>query len=84
MLHASSPALRLSPAFSDTTPTMAGPAEAPASPDIASRPKRAVPPRGILADEMLIVPGHMIATENPQRIHPRRPTAALLDRDSIR
>ena len=46
-------------------PTRAGPAAPPKSPDMASMAKRAVPPLGILGEQMLIVPGHIIPTENP-------------------
>ena len=59
----SMPDCKLSPAACVTTPTILGPIEPPKSPAMASRANIAVPPRGILRDEMLMVPGHMMPTE---------------------
>ena len=73
ILAASRPRWRLSPALWDTKPTIAGPIEPPISPAIAKKANIAVPPSGILAEERLIVPGHIIPTEKPQKIHPSKP-----------
>ena len=72
-IPASIPAFILSFAFCVKMPMMLGPIDAPKSPPIASKANKAVPPKGIRAEEMLIEPGHMIPTENPQRIHPSSP-----------
>ena len=45
----------------------------PRSPAIAKSANIAVPPVGNALEEMLIVPGHMIPTENPHTIHPASP-----------
>ena len=63
------PARMLSPACWVTFPTIAGPMLPPRSPVIAKSANIAVPPVGYFFDEMLIVPGHMIPTENPHMIH---------------
>ena len=63
-------------------PTRTGPAAPPKSPDIASIAKSAVPPLGILGEQMLIVPGHIIATEKPQRTQPKRPSTGSLEREA--
>ena len=72
-IPASIPAFILSFAFCVKMPITLGPIDAPRSPPIASKANRAVPPMGIRAEEMLIEPGHMIPTENPQRIQPSSP-----------
>ena len=72
-IAASIPAFILSFAFCVKMPMMLGPTEAPNSPPIASKANKAVPPKGIRDEEMLIEPGHMIPTENPQKIHPSSP-----------
>ena len=66
------PAFKLSPEFCVTVPTMYGPMEPPRSPAMASNANIAVPPSGILPEVMLIVPGHMIPTENPHTTQPMR------------
>lgn len=58
------PVFKLLPAFCEIIPIKPGPNEPPKSPDNARRANRAVPPRGIVFDEMLMEPGHMIPTEN--------------------
>ena len=58
--------------LSATLPTMAGPMLPPRSPAIAKSANIAVPPVGNALEEMLIVPGHMIPTENPQIAQPNR------------
>ena len=47
------------------------------SPAIARSAKSAVPPDVIFADVMLIVPGHIIPTENPHTTHPTSPKTGL-------
>ena len=69
---ASTPFCKLSPKLCDTEPTMPGPKVPPKSPAMARSANIAVPPLGNLCDEMLMVPGHMIPTEAPQRIQPTR------------
>ena len=78
MHPSSNPDLRLLPACSVAIPTIAGPIVPPKSPDIASKANIAVPPSGNCLDEMLIVPGHIIATENPQITHPISPSTGAL------
>ena len=72
-IPASIPAFILSFAFCVKMPMTLGPIDAPISPPIASKANRAVPPKGIRAEEMLIDPGHIIPTENPQRTQPSSP-----------
>ena len=84
MVPASRPALRLLLKTCEIFPTIAGPAAPPKSPDMASIAKSAVPPFGILGEQILIVPGHMIATEKPQRIQPRSPSIGIEERDASR
>lgn len=45
---------------------------APRSPAIASRANMAVPPLGSRPEHMLMVPGHIMPTENPHTIQPIR------------
>ena len=66
-LPASIPACRLSPAFWVIEPTRLGPNAPPKSPAIASIANSAVPPCGMRGDVRLIVPGHMMPTEKPQK-----------------
>ena len=72
-IPASIPAFILSFAFCVKMPMTLGPIDAPISPPIASKANRAVPPKGIRAEEMLIDTGHIIPTENPQRTQPINP-----------
>ncbi len=81
---ASSPGRRSPPAISVTDPTMLGPTDPPMSPAIARRANIAVPPAGIFFDSMLMVPGHMIPTENPHMMHPMSPTSGFRDTEAIR
>ena len=84
MLPDSIPVCRLSPACWETAPTRLGPNAPPRSPAIARKANNAVPPRGRRGEMMLIVPGHMIATENPQKMQPIRPGTGLEDREASR
>ena len=67
------PARILFPAFCVMRPTMPGPMLPPKSPAIASNANIAVPPVGNFLEEILIVPGHIIPTENPHTIQPISP-----------
>ena len=78
----SKPILRLLPAISENLPTIAGLTAAPKSPARAKKANIAVPPLGHFCDEILIVPGHMIPTANPQRAHPVRPKTEEADKDA--
>ena len=80
----SKPILRLPPAISENLPTIAGLTAAPKSPARAKKANIAVPPLGHFCEEMLIVPGHMIPTVNPQRAHPARPKTEDADNDAKR
>ena len=51
----------------------------PKSPAMASNANIAVPPAGIFLDVILIVPGHMIPTENPHTIQPVNPITGFDD-----
>ncbi len=73
------PAFILSFAPCVTMPTTPEPMEAPKSPPIASSANNPVPPRGILLDATLIVPGHIIPTEKPQMIQPANPKTGLAE-----
>ena len=81
---ASIPFWRLSFAYWVIFPTRLGPKAPPKSPAIASSANIAVPPVGSRLEEILIVPGHIIPTENPQTIHPIRPTTGFADIDAIK
>ena len=72
----------LPPNMSATFPTMAGPMLPPRSPAIAKSANIAVPPVGNAFEEMLIVPGHMIPTENPHTIHPASPMIGFSENDA--
>ena len=84
MVPASRPALRLLLKTCEIFPTIAGPAAPPKSPDMASIAKSAVPPLGILGEQILIVPGHIIATEKPQNIQPKSPRIGTDEREASR
>ena len=56
----------------------------PKSPAMASNANIAVPPVGTLLDVILIVPGHMIPTENPHAIQPISPIIGLDDKAASR
>ena len=56
MQPASIPAFRSSPVFCVTNPITNGPMEPPISPAMARSANSAVPPSGILEDEILMVP----------------------------
>ena len=66
------PLLILFPAFWVIRPTIPGPILPPKSPAMARRENIAVPPFGNVFEEILIVPGHIIPTENPQTAQPTR------------
>ena len=72
MQPASIPAFRSSPVFCVTNPITNGPMEPPISPAMARSANSAVPPSGILEDEILMVPGHIIPTEKPHTTQPIR------------
>ena len=76
------PALRLLPAISENLPTIAGLTVAPKSPAKAKKANIAVPPLGHFWDDILIVPGHIIPTANPQRAHPANPNIEEADKDA--
>ena len=59
------PILRLLPQALETNPARVGPPEQPRSPARASKANMAVPPRGIMEEALLKVPGHRIPTEKP-------------------
>ena len=69
----------LLPALCVTRPTIPGPILPPKSPAMASKANIAVPPIGNSLDEMLIVPGHIIPTENPHTIQPIKPSIGFDD-----
>ena len=83
-LPTSIPVWRLSPACWVTVPTRLGPNAPPRSPAIARRANSAVPPWGIRGEVMLIVPGHIMPTEKPQKIQPISPKKGLADNDARR
>lgn len=74
------PILILFPAFWVIRPTIPGPILPPKSPAMARRENIAVPPFGNVFEEILIVPGHIIPTENPHTIQPISPMIELDDR----
>ena len=83
-LPTSMPDCRLSPACWVTAPTRLGPKAPPRSPAMASRANSAVPPRGMRGEAMLIVPGHMMPTEKPQKMQPARLSTGFFDRPASR
>ena len=74
------PLLILVPAFWVIRPTIPGPILPPKSPAMARRENIAVPPFGNVFEEILIVPGHIIPTENPHTIQPISPIIELDDK----
>ena len=82
MVATNNPILRLPPAISENLPTIAGLTVAPKSPAKAKKANIAVPPRGHFCDEILMVPGHIIPTANPQRAHPANPNIEEADKDA--
>ena len=78
------PILILFPAFWVIRPTIPGPMLPPKSPAMARRENIAVPPVGKVFEEILIVPGHMIPTENPHAIQPISPIIGLDDKAASR
>ena len=74
------PILILFSAFWVIRPTIPGPILPPKSPAMARRENIAVPPFGNVFEEILIVPGHIIPTENPHTIQPISPMIELDDR----
>ena len=77
------PIFILSPKVWVINPTIPGPKAPPKSPAIARYANIAVPPSGMPAEEMLMVPGHMIATEKPHIIQPIRPMMGFAVMDAI-
>ena len=80
----SKPVFRLPPTVSAIQPTMAGLTVAPKSPAKAKKANIAVPPLGHFCEEILMVPGHIIPTDNPQKAQPIRPMPEIGDRDANR
>ena len=78
------PARILFPVFCVTRPTIAGPILPPRSPAMASSANMAVPPRGNLCEEILMVPGHMMPTEKPHAIQPTSPVNGEEDMETRR
>ena len=76
----SKPTFKFPPTESAIPPTIAGLTVAPRSPARAKKANIAVPPLGHFCDEILIVPGHIIPTANPQRAQPIRPIIETGDR----
>ena len=81
---ANNPTLRFPPNILEIFPTIAGLIVAPQSPARAKNANIAVPPLGHFCDEILIVPGHIIPTESPQRAQPANPIIGVEDRDAIK
>ena len=75
---------KLPPTASAIPPTIVGPTAAPRSPANAKKANIAVPPLGHFCEEILIVPGHIIPTDNPQRAQPIRPIIEIGDRAANR
>lgn len=71
-------------AFWVIRPTIPGPILPPKSPAMARRENIAVPPFGKVFEEILIVPGHIIPTENPHTIQPISPIVGLDDKAARR
>ena len=80
----SNPVFKLPPTVSAIPPTIAGLTVAHRSPANARKANIAVPPFGHFCEEMLIVPGHMIPTANPQSAQPTRPIIGIGDREASR
>ena len=78
----SKPVLRLPPTASAIPPTIAGLTVAPKSPANARKANIAVPPFGHFCEEMQIVPGHIIPTDNPQSAQLTRPIMEICDKDA--
>ena len=76
---ASKPTLKLSPEFCEIIPINLGPIDPPRSPANASRANNAVPPNGIVFEDKLIEPGHIIPIENPQNAQPISPNRGEFD-----
>ena len=71
-------------AFWVIRPTIPGPILPPKSPAMARRENIAVPPFEKVFEEILIVPGHIIPTENPHTIQPISPIVGLDDKAARR
>ena len=78
----SNPVFKFPPTASAIPPTITGLTVAPKSPASAKKANIAVPPFGHFCEERLIVPGHIIPTDNPQRAQPIRPRIGIGDRDA--
>ena len=76
----SRPVFRLPPTASAMPPAIAGLTVAPKSPANARKANIAVPPFGHFLEERLIVPGHIIPTDNPHSAQPDSPTIGEGDR----
>ena len=61
-------------------PTIPGPILPPKSPAMARRENIAVPPFGKVFEDILMVPGHIMPTENPHKIQPISPIIGLVDK----
>ena len=84
MVATSNPVLRLPPAISERLPTIVGLTVAPKSPAKAKNANIADPPLGQFCEEMLIEPGHIMPTANPQSAQPASPRIGNEDRDASR
>ena len=84
MVATSNPVLRLPPAISERLPTIVGLTVAPKSPAKAKNANIAVPPLGQFCEEMLIEPGHIMPTANPQSAQPASPRIGNADREASR
>lgn len=78
------PVFRLSFVLCVTAPTRPGPKAPPRSPAMASNANMAVPPAGSYREQILIVPGHIIPTENPHKIQPTRPRTGLAEIEAVK
>src|SRR5699024_180890 len=78
------PIFKLDWKASEMFPTKAGPVAQPKSPARAKRANMAVPPRGIRLEARLKVPGHIMPTEKPHRLHATSASTGLGDRDASR
>lgn len=78
------PILRFPPASSERLPTIAGLIIAPKSPANAKKANIAVPPFGHRCEEILIEPGHIMPTADPQSAQPISPRIGKVDKDASR
>ena len=67
-----------------TTPVSQGPTEQPISPEMASRPNMAVPPKGKRRAVAETVPGHINPTETPHSAQPMSARNGMVDRTAVK